>query len=206
MWNLQCQDVCARVWLVISSLHTIVQMEDLRYILYQPLLTFLKLQKGYRQVKPLFSRFFFPTHASFIASLKNHTAVFPMACLLRFTFHKPLCHELTLLIYCFHVSFEQPSLGAQWLQLKSRLRKLAGQKKTIGNVTGSDYNNLSLQGKTELILFGFFFTCFSLILYVCKHLRYLCNICFWSLIFIQNGMWPSDVTHTWDLCMEVGYK
>lgn len=129
MWNLHCQDVCARVWLVISSLHTIVQMEDLRYILYQPLLTSLKLQKGYRQVKSLFFRFLFPTYASSIASLKNHTAVFPMAYLPRFTFSKKLCRELTLLVYCFHVSFEQPSLGAQWLQLKNRLRKLAGPKK-----------------------------------------------------------------------------
>lgn len=131
MWNLQCQDVCARVWLVISSLHTIVQMEDLRYELYQPLLTSSKLQKGYRQVKPLFFRVFFPCHASFIASLKNHTAVFPMACLPRFTFRKPLCHEPTLLVWCFHASFEQPSLGAQWLQLKSRLCKLAGPKKKL---------------------------------------------------------------------------
>lgn len=118
-WKLSILPLVANM-LVIYSLHTIMQMVDLRYMnIIHP--NFLKAPnqqslKSYRQLKQLFFSFFFPSHASFIALLENQTVVKPMACLPYFTFHK-----LTLLMWHFHVSFEQPpSLGARGLRLKSK--------------------------------------------------------------------------------------
>lgn len=133
--------------------------------------------KAPKQEKPLFFTFFY-SHTCLIASLENHNAIIPMACLPHFAFCKPLCHKLTWLLWCFHVPFEQPSLGSWQLQLKSKDLINSRDHKTLVARRSTIDSKVKLGVATTFSAYGgksnesfSVFTCIRLLLYVRNHLH-----------------------------------